>query len=481
MLLAEGDWMTRKSSIIKFISFLLLTCSTSLIGLEKPIGVSSAILQAATVSVSPSSVTVPVDQNFTINVTVSGVSDLYGWEFQLGWNSTFLDAVDVSEGPFLKTGGPTFFTYTVNATGGYMIVDCTLWGNIPGVSGDGTLATITFYAKSVGECPLDLRDVALLNSLEQSITCQAVSGYAYITPPHDVAVTDVTASPVTVLPGDIVNINVTVQNQGGFAETFDVTVYANSQFIGVQTVSLGNGSSTNIIFAWNTTGFAKGDYTVLASASVVPGEVNTANNSKAADNIVTILYPGHDVAVTRLEPLEGAVGRGYNTNITVTVKNYGIFSETFNTTAYAGTTDIKTQTVTLASANSIRLIVTWNTTGFAKGNYTLSAYAQPVPNETDTADNNYTGGWIFVSTVGDFGGPVNYSPTYFACDGKVDGYDLALFIEAYRGLARPEAMQPCDLGGPVDYTPTFYACDGKVDGYDLALFIKCYRGLGPDP
>jgi len=30
---------------------------------------------------------------------------------------------------------------------------------------------------------------------------------------------------------------------------------------------------------------------------------------------------------------------------------------------------------------------TWNTTSFAKGNYTIDAYAPPVPNEMDTTDN----------------------------------------------------------------------------------------------
>jgi len=79
--------------------------------------------------------------------------------------------------------------------------------------------------------------------------------------------------------------------------------------------------------------------------------------------------------------------------------------------------------------------------------------------------------------VGDLGGGV--PPQFFAFDGKVDGTDLALFIQCYKGLAPPEAMYLGDLGGPVNYVPTFFAYDGKVDGYDLALFMQCYKGLGP--
>jgi len=36
-----------------------------------------------------------------------------------------------------------------------------------------------------------------------------------------------------------------------------------------------------------------------------------------------------------------------------------------------------------------------------------------------------------------------------------------------------------DLGGPYMYSPKFFLYDGKVDGYDLALFIQCYKGRGP--
>jgi len=51
---------------------------------------------------------------------------------------------------------------------------------------------------------------------------------------------------------------------------------------------------------------------------------------------------------------------------------------------------IQTQTVTLASGNSTTITFTWNTTGFALGNYTITAYAGPVPGEADTIDNTLT-------------------------------------------------------------------------------------------
>jgi hypothetical protein len=404
--------------------FLLLLCLTSLTGLGRFASLSNA-QQIVTVGVSPSSVSVPVNQSFATNVTVSGVADLYGWEFQLEWNSSLLSVLNVSEGPFLQAGGTTFFSYNLDATDGNVIVYCTLTGSIPGVSGDGTLATVTFSASNVGQCPLDLQGVELADSSGQPISCQVANGYGYFTPQHDIAVTQVTAAPMILLPGGIVNINVTVQNDGGYSEVFNVTVYINSQAIGVQPVSLGIGAWTIVAFTWNTAGLQEGDYFLLASASVVPGEENTTNNNMQMSNPITLLYNGHDIAVTNAGPLKTVVGQSLSANVTATVKNYGIFSETFNTTIYANSTAINTQTVSLQSGTWMTLTVTWNTTEFAYGNYTINAYAWPVPGETNTSNNNFTGSWIIVSLVGDITGPNGWP------DGLVNMKDVAAVARAF--------------------------------------------------
>ena len=135
-------------------------------------------VEPAALYVNPSMSMAGVGQNFTISINISDVVDLYGWEFKLKWNSTLLDAVNVIEGSFLKQGGNTLFiTPTVNNTGGYLRLDCTLLGDIPGVSGNGTLATIEFTVKATGECALDLYDTALVSSFEQPITHTITDGH----------------------------------------------------------------------------------------------------------------------------------------------------------------------------------------------------------------------------------------------------------------------------------------------------------------
>jgi hypothetical protein len=402
----------------------------------------------ATLSVYPASITASQGQNGTISITISNVLDLYGWEFRLNWTTTLLDAVNVVEGPFLKAGGSTFFTFKVNATAGLMVVDCTLSGSVPGVNGTGTLATIMFYAKNVGQSPLNLYDVILVNSSEQLIPSQATGGYAYVNYGHDVAVTAVNFSPTVLFPGGLVDINATVKNQGAYSETFNVTAYANSQSIGKKSVSLVSGSSTNIAFVWNTTGYGFGDYAISIYAWPVPGETNTANNIKVANNTLTILYPGHEIAVVGVKPSKTVLGHGLCMSITVTVKNYGNFTETFATTVYANTTAVQTQQVTLQSANRAVLTFVWNTTNFAKGNYTISAYATPVPGEKDTTNNTKTDGWVVVTILGDVNG-----------DGKVAWDDLSALGLAYGSKSGDSNWNPnADINS-----------SGKVDWEDLSI------------
>jgi len=121
--------------------------------------------------------------------------------------------------------------------------------------------------------------------------------------------------------------------------------------------------------------------------------------------VITSPFPGvHDIAVTNVTSGKTIVGQTYTCNINITVTNEGNFTETFNVTLYANTTEVETKEITLTSGNSTTITFTWNTTGFVKGNYTLWAYAWPVLGETDIADNSFTNGVIMVTTPGDLDG-----------------------------------------------------------------------------
>ena len=126
--------------------------------------------QATVMSIEPKTAQGTVGQNFTINVEVSDVYDLYGWSFKLTWDSTILEAVNITEGPFLKSGGETLFIPRINVTEGYLTADCTLLGNESITIRNGVLATVQFLVKEGGHCTLGLYDTILADSQEQTIT-----------------------------------------------------------------------------------------------------------------------------------------------------------------------------------------------------------------------------------------------------------------------------------------------------------------------
>ncbi len=168
----------------------------------------------------------------------------------------------------------------------------------------------------------------------------------------------------------------------------------------------------------------------------------------------------HDVAVidmvtskTGCLPAE-TVGQGYTIDINATVENQGGFTETFNVTLYGNATVIGSQNVpSLNPGDNRTLMFTWDTTGWTKGNYSISAYAWPVPLETDLADNNMTYGWVFVTIPGDVDG-----------DRDVDIFDIVRMAGAY-GTRRgdPKYDPNADLDD-----------DGDVDIFDIVIAAGNY-------
>jgi hypothetical protein len=98
-------------------------------------------------------------------------------------------------------------------------------------------------------------------------------------PIHDVAVLSVSPSKTLVYIGEVITIHVVVKNEGSHVESFDVTVFYESNVVGRLFVNgLQPSSEMPLIFYWNTRNVAEGNYTLSAEANVVPGEINIENN-----------------------------------------------------------------------------------------------------------------------------------------------------------------------------------------------------------
>ena len=100
---------------------------------------------------------------------------------------------------------------------------------------------------------------------------------------HEIAITNVTSADTWAYTGWIIDVNVTVKNAGraGTPETFNVTAKYDGDAIETITVTdLANGASETITFSWDTTDAPPGfNYTLGAVATILPYEVNTADNS----------------------------------------------------------------------------------------------------------------------------------------------------------------------------------------------------------
>jgi len=277
--------------------------------------------------------------------------------------------------------------------------------------------------------------------------------YHYYKVPPDIAILNVSSSKTIVEKGDLIEINVTIENQGIYTENFNVSVYANQTTIYQGQITLENQSLTILRFTWNTSNMIEATYILEAFVPPLPGELDKDDNLYV-NGIVKI--GKHDIAIIDLvfsnKINRTVIGQGCICKINVTVANQGDFPETFNVTLYANTTDISTILLpTMLNGTSTILTFTWNTTNFAKGKYTISAYAWPVLGETRIENNIYVYGVITLRWPYDVTG---------------DGY---CGIDDIVAVAEHFGMMPGDPGWDQIYDITF---DDYIGIDDVVLIAE---------
>jgi peptide/nickel transport system substrate-binding protein len=246
----------------------------------------------------------------------------------------------------------------------------------------------------------------------------------------DVTLTDLGCSKTVVGQGYVLFIMVTVENQGDFSETFNVTVYYNET--GIMIEQWPDGEHSRIF--WSMGDVNRDGY--IDNWDVY--ETTQAFNTRPGN---PRWNPDFDINSDGIVNMK---------DISTCIQNFGKDIWTF----LALPKLIENQrAVTLRSGNSSIITFRWNTTGVVKGNYTIGAYAWPVPGETDTADNTFMDGMIYVGIPGDING-----------DGIVDIYDAIKLAGAYNSKL---------------YDPTWNAnadinSDANVDIYDAIILAGNY-------
>ena len=117
-------------------------------------------------------------ETFTLDIRAENVFDMAGWQFDITFDPTVLEAINVTEGNFLKTdGGSTFFQGgNIDNAAGKITGLSAARLSAEGVSGTGTLLQVRFKAKSGGETELSL----------QNFQFGAITGEAISAGPHQI-------------------------------------------------------------------------------------------------------------------------------------------------------------------------------------------------------------------------------------------------------------------------------------------------------
>jgi hypothetical protein len=365
-------------------------------------GIGVVASPGSTVKVDPPLTSKAPNETFSVDVAVSDIADdmlLVAWEFNLTFNPEVLQAVKVEEGPFLKQAGITMKAgVTIDNSAGVVVAGWSLSSYLePGASGSGVLATVTFKVVAEGKSPLvfsrDERfhatELRAWNGTELTIiSFEVVDGaFGY---PSDLAVTSVESSSDLVLAGEVVVVDVTVENLGFVDEVFNVTAFYGSNRIDTQSdVTLESQATKSVSFNWDTTGAAQGTYSLKARVTGVSDDINVTNNEFVGSSVTIGLV--HDIAIANVTAFPSSVHSGEKTTVVVTVFNKGSVAETSQVTLWYGASIIGTQSASsLGPGGSWVFFFTWDTKDVAVGNYVLTAMATLVSGETKTADNTLT-------------------------------------------------------------------------------------------
>ncbi|MYA99341.1 hypothetical protein F4X90_06645, partial [Candidatus Poribacteria bacterium] len=141
----------------------------------------STVSTKARVGYALSRSAIHVDDTFTLDLNAEEVTNLAGWQFDIAFDPTTLEAVEVNEGDFLKAeDGTTFFQGgTIDNTTGKITGLSAARISESGVSGTGTLLSVTFMAKADGETQVILENFEL----------GAISGDALPSAPPEIIIT----------------------------------------------------------------------------------------------------------------------------------------------------------------------------------------------------------------------------------------------------------------------------------------------------
>jgi hypothetical protein len=264
----------------------------------------------ASTTFGPSSLAPAVGDVFNISIVIKNLTaswQVVAYQFELTYNNTLLNLVSVTEGPFLRDPRwnlyGTFFAFS--SENNSVLVGEVIYPNVNGTwdqtvfpNGDGTVATVTFKVMYQGQYPqVDTSPMNLTSPHTFFVNVNStiipsdppVNGNVTILGVFtvDVAVNDITASAYRVIRGEVVTINVTLENDGELTE--NITVYITC--CDSRNITLAAKTSTITTFYVDTSRMNEGNYPLWAFVPPCPGDEDPCNNIYIGGTLQIVSIP----------------------------------------------------------------------------------------------------------------------------------------------------------------------------------------------
>jgi len=330
------------------------------------------------------------------NVTVEKVVELSSFNITVTYNIAALECIAVE---FTSKCNVDSAQYSVDAILGEISLSASLMISL---TGNATVATLSFNITSYCDTYLNIDSIQthLLDTRGNEIPFKTQKG-RFINW-HTVAVTEVKLSSDNVYPGDPVQINVTVANNGAANETAKVLVWHNT------TIVVNNASHTSIVLLYNetvelqritspnstatisvlldTTNISSALYKISANITIAKDDFPQDNY---ASKTLTVTHVIHDIAIIKILKIPDTVYAGDTVNMALIVKNLGTEHEVFNVTVKLNGQELrKFENVSLMA--EVGDILFLNVTLDENGEYLLNATASTVLGETAVKNNRYS-------------------------------------------------------------------------------------------
>jgi hypothetical protein len=113
--------------------------------------------------------------NFTVNVTISDATNIYSFDFKLGFSNTILNVLEAELGNFFPSS--VVPTITIDNAAGYVRVSASLTPPETPKNGTGSLAKIKLHVEGNGSSTLRLYDVQIKDDKGRMLPFTTQDGY----------------------------------------------------------------------------------------------------------------------------------------------------------------------------------------------------------------------------------------------------------------------------------------------------------------